>query len=122
MKVKQEDRHASSPGSSLVREALVEMQSELRKIYGLHAPILLVYGSYARGEASADSDVDVVLLYSKEVQPGKEIHQLREILSVLNLRYQVLISILPISAQHYQDAPSAFLKNVRREAVPIDHF
>lgn len=57
----------------------------------------MVYGSYERGEASTDSDVDVVLLYSKEVQPGKEIHHRREIISALIQRY-ALISILPISA------------------------
>jgi len=104
----------------IVQAALAELKSALRKMYGAHAPALLVYGSYARGNASADSDVDVVLLYSRDVQPGQEIHRLREILSALNLRYQILISVLPVSVQHYQNETTAFWRNVRREAVSVD--
>lgn len=104
----------------MLRTALMELQSALRKIYGAQAPTLMLYGSYARGDASEDSDVDVVLLYSTDIQPGQEIHQLREILSVLNLRYQILISVLPVSARHFRVASTAFWKNVRQEAVSID--
>ena len=103
-----------------VRAALDELQKELQKIYAGHAPALLVYGSYARGEASADSDVDVLLLYPHNVQPGREIYRLREILSALNLRYQTLISILPVDEHQYQNSQATFWKNIRKETVIIE--
>lgn len=103
-----------------VRAALVELQKELQKIYAGRTPALLVYGSYARGEASADSDVDVLLLYPQNVQPGREIYRLREILSVLNLRYQTLISILPADEHQYQNSQATFWKNIRKETVGIE--
>jgi predicted nucleotidyltransferase len=106
--------------TSVVRAALAELQTALHELYGVNAPTLLLYGSYARGEASADSDVDVVLLYPRIVRPGQEISQLRAILSSLNLRYQILIAVLPASAHHYRTSATAFWKNVRREAVPVD--
>ena len=106
--------------TSIVRAALTELQTALRETYGDQAPILLLYGSYSRKEATCNSDVDVVLLYPGMVKPGKEINQLREVLSVLNLRYQILISLLPVSLHQYQNSPTAFWTNVRREAVPID--
>jgi predicted nucleotidyltransferase len=120
MKTVRMGSNTSPQDASLIRIALSELQSALRKIYGEHAPVLLLYGSYARGDASVDSDVDVVLLYSRDIQPGKEIYQLREILSTLNLRYQILISVLPVSVKQYQNAKTAFWKNVQREAVPFD--
>jgi len=100
--------------------ALAELQAALHNLYGKNIPKLLLYGSYARGQESAASDVDVVLIYSKEVLPGQEIKRLQVILSSLNLRYQILISVLPTSIHQYQTSTSAFWKNVRREAVPID--
>jgi predicted nucleotidyltransferase len=120
MKAESLDLINNTPHAPIVRTALAELQNALRKIYGSHAPALLVYGSYARGEASTDSDVDVLLLYSREVQPGHEIQQLQEILSLLNLRYQVLISVLPVGVKHYQTAEAAFWRNVKREAVSVD--
>ena len=113
------NRIQTQPTSS-VRLALVELQTLLRQLYGAHAPVMLVYGSFARGQATADSDVDVVLIYPKDILPGTEIYRLREILSNLNLRYQVLISVLPVEKQHDKTFQTTFWKNVRREAVSFD--
>lgn len=121
MKRKGKDTPATDTDVSAVRAALNELQATLREYYGSQAPVLLLYGSYSRKEATSSSDVDVVLLYPGEVKPGKEISQLRSILSALNLRYQILISLLPVSAHQYQTSSSAFWTNVRREAVSIDH-
>ena len=120
MKHKGQNALKTNADASKVRAALTELQAALRETYGNQAPILLLYGSYSRKEATSNSDVDVVLLYPCEVKPGKEINQLRGLLSALNLRYQILISLLPVSLHQYQNSPTVFWSNVRREAVPID--
>jgi len=74
-----------------VRDALRDLQAALRQLYGPQAPRLLLYGSYARGEANEASDVDVLLVYPEQVPAGGEIQRLCGILADLNLRYQVLI-------------------------------
>lgn len=108
------------PDSTVIRAALTELHAALQEKYGGRAPQLLLYGSYSRQEATNNSDVDVVLIYPGEVKPGEEIRQLRTILSALNLRYQILISLLPVSVHQYTSSPTAFWKNVRREAVPLE--
>jgi len=100
-----------------IRKALRDLQTALKTLYGEQAPALLLYGSYARGEARDPSDVDVVLLYPGMVQPGNEINRLGLILAELNLKYQVLISIVPISVEKYQRSNGIFWKNVRREGI-----
>jgi len=102
-----------------VREALRDLQTSLRRLYGDQAPSVLLYGSYARGEAKETSDVDVLLIYPVDVPPGREINQLGSILADLNLRYQVLISVLPVSKHTYQDTPGIFWKNIRQEAISL---
>jgi hypothetical protein len=52
--------------------------------------------------------------------PGKEIARLSVILANLNLHYQVLVSVLPISKSDYQNSESALLKNIRLEGVTLE--
>ena len=103
-----------------LRTVLREFQSGLRKLYGKNAPAILLYGSHARGQAYADSDIDILLIYPRDIFPGEEIHRISSILADLNLRYQVLISILPATESHYRDSNNPFWNNVRRESIPIE--
>ena len=84
------------------------------------APIVKVYGSQARGEATSASDIDVLLIYPDEIQPGREILQLRDILSKINLRYQELIAVLPVSEKDYQNRSTPLWMNIRQEGASID--
>ena len=102
-----------------IRQALTELQSGLRQLYGVKAPVLLVYGSYARQEIRPDSDLDVLLIYPHEIYPGQEIRRVSALLAELNLRHQVLISVMPTSQDRYQRSQGAFWENVRREGKPI---
>lgn len=103
-----------------VRCALKELEHSLRELYGERAPVVKVYGSQARGEATADSDIDVLLIYPGKVRPGREIQRLRDILAEINLRYQELISVLPVSEKDYQGRMTPFWVHIRREGVPVD--
>ena len=103
-----------------VRYALKELERALHEIYGERVPVVKVYGSQARGEATSTSDIDVLLVYPDEVRPGREIQRLRDVLAEINLRYQELVSVLPVSEKDYQNKASPFWANIRREGVPID--
>jgi predicted nucleotidyltransferase len=46
---------------------------ELKKMYGERYRGLVLYGSYARGEADQGSDVDVLLLLEGEVNTVREL-------------------------------------------------
>ena len=103
-----------------VRAALQDLQAELRLLYGLQAPLMMVYGSYARKEENTASDVDILLFYSQKIQPGQEIRHISSILASLNLLYQVLVSILPTCKTDYQKASGIFWQNLCQEGIPIE--
>ncbi len=45
-----------------VRQIVKETTSELRKIYHTHLKDVIVFGSYARGDFTEDSDIDLCIL------------------------------------------------------------
>src|SRR3989344_6366912 len=74
---------------------LRELSTALRGRYGDRYVRLWLYGSEARGEAHADSDVDVLLVLREVSHPTREIDRIADILADFNLRYGVLLSVLP---------------------------
>ena len=62
-----------------MKELEAVIRALLRKY---HAEYALLFGSYARGEATADSDIDVIVFGGKDFRPadifafGEELHQL----------------------------------------------
>lgn len=103
-----------------IQMASCELKNFLDKIYGPNSPEMWVYGSYVRQEATLQSDFNVLLLYPKKIHPGQKIERIRPFLAELNLRYQFLISILPVSRTDFQQSSGAFWNNVRRERVHLD--
>ena len=108
--------------NSLLRAALQDLNVGLETLYGAKKPKIILYGSYARGEANEHSDVDILLLYQERIQPGPEITRLSYIAAELNLRYALLVSLQPVSETQFQHAIGPFWTNVRREGIPINGF
>jgi len=96
---------------------LHELAAALRARYGDRYRGLWVYGSEARGEACPDSDVDLLLILRDAHRPTREIDRIADILADFNLRYGVLLSVLPVDEKTLQTAEGPFWRNVRREGI-----
>ena len=102
-----------------IENILHELKKELENLYGKRLKKLILYGSHARAEAWKDSDIDVVVLLDGEVLPGKEIDRMIDIITDLNLKYNVLLSVYPASEESLQKVKSPLLLNIQREGVII---
>ena len=98
---------------------LSELHSELQKLYGDRLVKLVLYGSHARGEANPDSDIDVMVVLKPPVSSTSEILNMAEITTALSLKYQELISILPISEIDFYDKQTSLLYFVRQEGLTV---
>ncbi len=94
---------------------LAELTDGLRARLGDRFAGLWLYGSQARGDAGPESDIDLILLLRGMERPGQEIDRIVDLLAELNLKYQVLISVLPVEESALPKLPGAFWHNVRRE-------
>ncbi|MHC5719371.1 MAG: nucleotidyltransferase domain-containing protein [Nostoc sp.] len=59
--------------SKELAEILQRLKTCLREIYGDRLVKMVLFGSQARGEASTDSDIDVLVVLKGNVNPGEEI-------------------------------------------------
>jgi len=102
-----------------IKEILKEFRAEIEKLYGKRLKNLLIYGSQARGDNTEESDVDVLVVLKGEVIPGKEIDKMIDIITEMNLKYNILLSVYPISDKDYSTVNSPLLMNIRKEGVLI---
>jgi len=100
-----------------IKEILEEFKTEIKKLYGKRLKNIILYGSWARGEATEESDIDLVITLKGSVIPGKEIDRMIDIITEINLKHGVLISVYPISEEDYPTINSPLLINVRREGM-----
>ena len=107
---------AVNPGT---QELLREFRARVSEIYGDRLLEVILFGSEARGDAGPESDIDVVLVFRDAVAPGQEITRLGPLLADLNLRFERLVSVVPLSIAQYETADEPFLRRVRSEGVAV---
>jgi predicted nucleotidyltransferase len=101
----------------VIKEILKEFREKIGVLYGDRLKDLILYGSWARGQATADSDIDVVVVLKGTIKPGEEIDRMIDVITDLNLRHNVLLSVYPVSDQDYSNLNSPILMNIRREGL-----
>lgn len=98
---------------------LKEFRQAVERVYGEQLKGIVLYGSWATGRATEDSDIDLAIVLEGDVVPGKEIDRMTDILTEMNLRHGVLISVYPVSQKHYATIDSPLLSNIRKEAISV---
>lgn len=95
---------------------------EIQKIYGEHLKKVILYGSYARGDFRADSDVDIMILLDISDMDIKNYrHQLSDMTYDFNMDYDLDIKPIAKSEDHFnkwvENYP--FYANINKEGVML---
>ena len=102
-----------------IEPILKEFKQKTSELYGARLKKIVLYGSYARGQANDEhSDIDLAVILDGDISPGKEIDRMIDIITDINLDYDVLLSVYPVSENDYLSVNSPLLLNLRREGIP----
>jgi len=102
-----------------IRDVVLQLEAGLKDLYGDLFRGLLLYGSYARGNAREVSDVDLLLLLAGPVDPVKEILASEPVTWPLSLNSGLALSVMPASFDAFQRGEGIFLDAVRQYAIPV---
>ncbi len=96
-----------------------EMKEGLETIYGKRLKGVYLFGSYARGQATEDSDVDVLIVLDNVGRYSVEVNRTGVLASMVSLKYEVSVSRVFVSLDQWERATTVFYRNVREEAIAV---
>jgi predicted nucleotidyltransferase len=98
--------------------ALEAVVVALHHLYGPRLRRLILYGSKARGDATPESDIDILALIEDVNSRFEERRRINAVVVPIALKHNVLVSVLPVDAEFYESATiHPFYRNVRAEGI-----
>ena len=105
--------------SGKIKTILDEVKKCLEEIYGDKLKGIILYGSYARGDFTDGSDIDLILLLEDMKDPLAEREKYFNEIWKLDLKYDTVISLLPLKEEEYKKRKLPVILNAKREGISL---
>jgi len=102
-----------------IRPILDEVKQYLQEIYGDNLTRVILYGSYARGDNEPDSDIDILITLKSMGDLYNEIRKYIDYISELDIKYDTIISIMPVFEGDYLNQRTSLLYSANREGIAL---
>jgi predicted nucleotidyltransferase len=96
-----------------------EVAGELRELYGARLKQVLLFGSWARGDAHPESDIDLLVVLDRVDSRRAERERMDEIMDRHSFEHDTLVTEIPVSEAELKAAEIPLLMCVQAEAVRI---
>ncbi len=96
------------------------LQTRLRTIFGPRLRGLVLYGSHARGDATDESDVDLLVLLDQVEEFWRDLKSIEGPAGELSLENDVVVCALPVAESEFRSSQLPLYRNARREGVLVD--
>lgn len=102
-----------------LRKILAEYRQRLEEALGAELDLVILYGSQARGDAEAGSDIDVLCVMKHPFDYGELVRRTGAAAAEVSLKYDVVISTAFATRADYLACRTPFLMNVHQEGVTV---
>ena len=92
---------------------------DLRRLYGTRFRRVLLFGSWARGDASPESDIDLLVVLDRVESPWEELRTMDDILWRHSFGNDTTISAVPVGEGELEDSKSPALMRARAEGRAV---
>ncbi len=96
---------------------LETLRSALAAVYGPRLRHIVLYGSEARGDNRADSDIDLLVLLDQVADYGEELRRCLDALYPLALQLDRPISAKPVAAAEYERVDCPLYRRAHEEGI-----
>ncbi|OGT99604.1 MAG: hypothetical protein A2X80_00770 [Geobacteraceae bacterium GWB2_52_12] len=98
---------------------LAETKARLSALYPHRLKDVILFGSYARGDYTKGSDIDLLLLLDRVVDSGVERDLFFSAICDLSLKYDTVVSVIPMDYETYRSKKTPLILNARKEGKRI---
>ena len=100
-------------------EVVTRCKTALERHYGAQFKGLVMYGSLARNQADATSDIDLLVLLNRPFDYFNELRRIVDLLYPIQLESERLISAKPASLDEFESGSLQLYRNARRDGVVL---
>ncbi|HAW49640.1 TPA: nucleotidyltransferase [bacterium] len=102
-----------------IRPILEKTKQLIIEKYKEDVEAIILYGSFAKGIADEDSDIDIALVLKSKVNKSKEIDRIYDFLYDLELESGELISVKPLSREELEDTEWPLYFHIKNEGINV---
>jgi predicted nucleotidyltransferase len=100
-----------------IKPILEDVKKSLKKTYGKQLKGVILFGSYARGDSTEGSDIDIIVLLDGIEDPVTEKEKFFDAIWQLDLKYDTVISVLPFDENQFKTRRMPVILNAKKEGV-----
>jgi uncharacterized protein len=100
-----------------ITSLLTTLRNYLQQEYQERLDRVILFGSEARGDATPQSDIDVLIVLKDPVNASAELERTSQFIAQLCLEHSVLISRLFMPQSRFETESAPLLRNIRQEGI-----
>lgn len=107
---------------SELQTVLKKVEVAAKQLYGDKLNRIILYGSYARGDNTEESDIDIMIVLDCDMKEIKKLRGLTaEMASDISLEQEVFLSVLLRNKEYFENGLTflPFYQNIEREGIAV---
>ena len=101
------------------REVARAVAEDLSDLYGNRLRRVVLFGSWARGDAQPESDVDLLVVLDEVRSRRRELARMSDVLWRHSLEHDTVVTEIPVSEREYLESDEPLLVRARAEGLTV---